>query len=167
MPRSTLRALLRLTFAAPFALLAVGCSTMIPNTTVEDTSENREVVAFVEQYRHAVEARDVRRLLELASPRYLDDNGTPSGDDDLDFDTLREKLASWSDRVTDVRYEIKYRRVSYDQTRIFVEFRYTASFRVATGDGDRWARRLGDHRLILTRDDGEVADGELRILAGM
>ncbi|MCB9599837.1 MAG: hypothetical protein H6721_10600 [Sandaracinus sp.] len=157
----------RFTILAPFAFL-VGCSSMIPNTTVEDTSENREVVSFVEEYRHAVEERNVRRLLELASPRYLDDNGTPGGEDDLDFDTLREKLSLWSNRVTDVRYEIKYRRVSYDTTRIFVEFRYTASFRVATGDGgERWARRLGDHRLILTREEGEAPEGELRILAGM
>jgi len=140
---------------------------MIPNTTVDDTAENREVVEFVEEYRHAVEDRNVRRLLELASPRYLDDNGTPAGEDDLDFDTLREKLAIWSDRVTDVRYEIKYRRVSYDQSRIFVEFRYTASFRVETGENERWARRLGDHRLILTREEGEAPEGELRILAGM
>jgi hypothetical protein len=160
-----------MTRLTPLTLLAslalVGCSSMIPNTTVEDTAENREVVTFVEQYRHAVEGRDVRRLLELASPRYLDDNGTPSGEDDLDYDTLREKLSLWSQRVTDVRYEIKYRRVSFDETRIFVEFRYTASFRVATGDGERWARRLGDHRIILTRAEGEAEEGELRILAGM
>ncbi|MCU0673496.1 MAG: hypothetical protein MUE69_11955 [Myxococcota bacterium] len=156
----------RLLVTASFALL-VGCARMIPNTTVEDTAENREIVEFVEQYRHAVEDRNVRRLLELASPRYLDDNGTPNGEDDLDFDTLREKLAIWSDRVTDVRYEIKYRRVSYDQSRIFVEFRYTASFRVETGENERWARRLGDHRLILTREEGEAPEGELRILAGM
>lgn len=153
------------------AVVVSGCAAHIPNTTVEDTAENREVVAFVERYRRAVEARDVRALLEMASPRYLDDNGTPGGDDDLDFDSLREKLSAWRDRVLDVRYEIKYRRVTYDQDKIFVEFRYTASFRVATPDGsERWARRLGDHRLVLTRElgeEGSAGDGRFLILAGM
>ncbi len=156
-----------------FLWLALGvsaCAAQIPNTTVEDTPENREVVAFVERYRRAVEARDVRALLEMASPRYLDDNGTPGGDDDLDYDGLREKLSAWRDRVLDVRYEIKYRRVTYDRDKIFVEFRYTASFRVATPDGsERWARRLGDHRLILTpeRDQEGESGGGFLILSGM
>lgn len=148
----------------------VGCGATIPNTTVEDTPENREVVQFVEEYRRAVEDRDVGQLLQLASARYLDDNGTITGSDDLDYDSLREKLSGWRDRVLDVRYEIKYRRVSYDQSRIYVEFRYTASFRVTTPDGeDRWARRLGDHRLVLTREEPEAEGdtGPLRILAGM
>ena len=89
------------------------------------------------------------------------------GDDDLDFDSLREKLSRWRDRVVDVRYEIKYNRVTFDQRRIFVEFRYTASFLLTTADGDeRWSRRLGDHRLILTRDE-ESDEGTLQILSGM
>ncbi|MEM9067387.1 MAG: hypothetical protein AAGE52_02745 [Myxococcota bacterium] len=157
-----------------FALVALalassaGCASTIPNTTVDDTPENREVVAFVEQYRRAVEERDVRRLLEMASPLYLDDNGTPGGADDLDFDSLRAKLSAWRDRVMDVRYEIKYRRVTYDQAKIFVEFRYTASFRVATpGGSERWSRRLGDHRLILTREDERAEEEGFHILSGM
>ncbi len=148
-------------------VISSGCAGTIPNTTVEDTSENREIVAFMEEYRRAVESRNVRRLLEMASPRYLDDLGTPGGDDDLDFDSLREKLSRWRDRVVDVRYEIKYNRVTFDQRRIFVEFRYTASFLLTTADGDeRWSRRLGDHRLILTRDE-ESDEGTLQILSGM
>ncbi len=152
------------------SLLATSaCGATIPNTTVEDTAENREVVQFVEEYRRAVESRNVPRLLELASPLYLDDRGTPRGDDDLDFEGLREKLSRWRDRVVDVRYEIKYRRVTYDQRRIFVEFRYTASFRVTTPSGEeRWARRLKDHRLILTRIEAdENTDASLQILSGM
>lgn len=145
--------------------LTAGCATsQIPNTTVEDTRENREIVSFMEDYRHAVEERDVGRLLTMASPLYLDDNGTPGGADDLDFDELREKLTAWADRVKDVRYEIRYRRVTRDQHRVFVEYRFTASFQVAHVDGeDRWSRRVGDNRVVLTRDE----DGELRMLSGM
>ncbi|MFT5353792.1 MAG: hypothetical protein ACI9KE_000992 [Polyangiales bacterium] len=153
-------------FVALQAVFGVGCASVIPNTNVEDTPDNRDVVSFLEEYRHAVEDRNVRRLLDLASPTYLDDNGTPGGDDDLDYDGLRDKLASWRDRVLDVRYDIKYRRVTWEDTRVFVEYRYTASFRVATSAGeDHWARRVADNRIVLSRDD--EADQRFRILDGM
>ena len=148
------------------ALLAGGsCEKDIPNTTVPDTPENRAVIDFMEQYRRAVEARDVGALLAMADPRYLDDNGTPTGDDDIDFRALKDKLGRWSDRVTDVRYEIKYRGVSRELDRILVDFRYSASFRVDYGeDEERWSRRIGENRLILQKDD--VAD-RFFILSGM
>ena len=56
---------------------AAGCDKNIPNTTVKDTPENRSVITFMENYRNAVEARDVGALLAMAHPQYLDDNGTP------------------------------------------------------------------------------------------
>ena len=126
--------------------------------------EVQGLVDFLEQYRKAVEARNVHRMLDLASPAYLDDNGTPSGDDDLDYDSLREKLSSWRDRVLDVRYAIKYRRVTWEEHRVFVEYQYTASFRVTSADGeDHWSRRLGDNRIVLSREE----DSRFKILSGM
>lgn len=143
---------------------AVGCVGVIPNTTVDDTPENRDVVAFLEEYRNAVQGRNVRRLLDLASPSYLDDNGTPGGEDDLDYDALRERLSSWRDRVLDVRYDIKYRRVTWEDHRVFIEYRYTASFQVSTADGEgHWSRRLGDNRIVLSREE----DARFKILSGM
>lgn len=143
---------------------AVGCAGVIPNTSVDDTPENRDVVEFLEEYRRAVEGRNVRRLLDLASASYLDDNGTPRGEDDLDYDALRDKLSRWRDRVLDVRYDIKYRRVTWEEHRVFVEYRYSASFRVSTADGeDHWSRRLGENRIVLSREEDE----RFKILSGM
>lgn len=153
--------------SALLSLVALaGCARdVIPNTDVEDTAENREVIRFVERYRHAVEARDVDGMLSLTSNRYYDDNGTPTGDDDIDYDGLREKLSLWRDQVLDVRYEIRYRRVTFleEADRILVDYTYTGSFRVETPEGERWSRRLADNRLVL----GEGTDGELAILSGL
>lgn len=176
MPRPP-RASIKVYLAAP-ALVALamltGCMRdMIPNTDVEDTSQNREVLAFVERYRNAVEDRDVGALINLASARYYDDNGTPSGEDDLDYDGLRGELTSLRDSVLAIRYEIKYRRVTYDADRIFVDYTYTGSYRVGSADsgsgsgeadngGHRWSRRLADNRLVLARE----GDG-FKILSGM
>ena len=161
---------LALAVLSALALPALGCATTIPNTTVEDTAENRSVVAFMEDYRKALEERNVRRLLEMASPFYLDDNGTPGGADDVDYDTLRARLTTWPERVDDVRYDISYRRISYSEDdKVYVEVRYGGSFHIdrpATED-EQWSRRLSNHRLILQRLEDPEGEDEYRILSGM
>ena len=162
--------LIRRTCLALALALAAGCATTIPNTTVEDTADNRSVVAFMEQYRKAMEERNVRRLLELASPHYLDDNGTPGGADDVDYETLRENLTLWAQRVDDVRYDISYRRISYaPNDRIYVEIRYGGSFHIQrpATDDEQWSRRLANHRLVLQKLRDPQGEDEYRILSGM
>jgi len=144
-------------------LAGVGCARdVIPNTDVEDTSENREVIQFVERYRMAMEERNAGAMMSLASQSYFDDNGTPSGRDDVDYEGLQTQLSIFTAQVLDVRYEIRYRRVTYERERVFVDFLYTGSFRVTTPEGERWSRRVSDNRLVLAREDGEF-----RILSGL
>lgn len=145
--------------------LGSGCDKNIPNTTVKDTPENRAVITFMENYRNAVEARDIGALLAMAHPQYLDDNGTPSGDDDIDYRGLQEKLSLWRERVTDVRYEIKYRTITREMDRVLIAYRYSASFRIAYDEEDqRWSRRIGENRLVLLYDDIE---SRYYVLSGM
>lgn len=149
------------------ALTAAGCAAAhIPNTTVPDTAENRRVIDFVEQYRHAMEARDPEKLMALASSRYFDDNGTPRTDDIYDHDRLRDRLQSlFPENLLDVRYEIRYRHVVFEEALVRVQYRYTASFRVKTPSGEeRWARRVADNELLLETDE---KSGEYRIVSGM
>ncbi|MEZ4288648.1 MAG: hypothetical protein R3A47_11015 [Polyangiales bacterium] len=146
------------------AALFAGCAKNIPNTTVSDSDANRRIVDFMESYRTAVSERNVAELIKMASPQYLDDNGSPIGDDDIDYESLKTKLGRWADRVQDVRYEIKYQNVSEKNDHYFVEFRYTASFRVVQVDGEaKWTRRVGDHRVELI-DNGS---GGFWFLSGM
>ncbi len=152
-------------FVPLFALvtLASACAgEVIPNTDVPDTVENREAIEFVERYRHAVEHRNVGEVLALVSPRFFDDNGTITTGDDRDFDRLREQLMIIAERLLDVRYEMRYRRVTLRPDRIFVDYTYTSSFKIATPQGDRWETRLRDNRIELVREEGE-----LRIVSGI
>ena len=147
----------RALFAAVFCLslaAAAGCQKNIPNTTVKDTPENRAVITFMENYRNAVESRDVGALLAMAHPQYLDDNGTPAGEDDIDYRTLQTKLSRWRERVSDVRYEIKYRTITREMDRVLINYRYSASFRIAYAEEDqRWSRRIGENQMVLVYDD--------------
>jgi hypothetical protein len=145
------------------AWLGAGCSkSNIPNTDVEDTSENRKVIAFVEEYRRALEKRDVTTLLGMASESYYDDNGTPSGTDDVDYKSLAVMLKKIRDSVLDIRYEMKYRRIYFRKGRVLVDYTYTGSFKIVTPDGERWTRKIGDNRIVLERR-GET----FRIISGM
>lgn len=157
--------ILRTSFFALLALPALlpGCAqTLIPNTDVPDTADNRQVVDFVEQYRHAVEERNPAAIMRLVSERYFDDNGTPGADDDVDYDGLRDRFQRWDADVIDVRYEMRYRRVTFQPDRIFVDFTYTGSFKVRDVEGERWSRRLADNRIELVREGDEF-----RIISGL
>lgn len=136
--------------------------TLIPNTDVPDTPDNREIVDFIEGYRHAVEERNPAGIMRLVSERYFDDNGTPGSDDDIDYEGLRDRFQRWEGDVIDIRYEMRYRRITFDPDRVFVDFTYTGSFKVRDVDGERWSRRLADNRIEIVREDQE-----LRIISGL
>jgi len=155
-----------LTLASVTALtvLAPGCKKhYIPQTSVEDTEQNRAVIAFVEKYRHAVERRNVGRLLEMAHPKYFEDGGNIDHSDDIDYDGLQAHLADRFSQAKDVRYEVRYRRIGAGRANtIEVDYTYTASFKLPTAKGDVWRRVVQDNRLLL------VPQGEtFKIVSGM
>ncbi len=151
--------------ALGFLLSALsGCgTTFIPNTSVEDTSDNRRVIQFCEVYRHAMEEKDVGKLLAIASPRYHDDAGTPAGDDDTDYDRLKAFLSDRFVKTSSIRYEIKYHQVVYaENSHVYVNYKFTASYRVPTTHGEQWHHTVADNQLDL------VSDGDTyKIMAGM
>lgn len=148
----------------PFALVLLACSTQkIPNTDVEDTELNRRVIEFCEEYRRAVEQRNVGLLLKMADVRYYEDGGNIDATDDLDHAGLAAYLKGKFKDTRAIRYELRYRRVGKGRTdTIIVDFTYSASYKLATEEGDVWRRTVADNRLEL-RPAGE----SYKILAGM
>lgn len=151
-------------FAVIAALLLLGCSKdYIPNTDLEDTEENRKLVEFCEEYRRAVELRNVPLLMQLAHKRYYEDGGNIDTSDDMDRAGLQEYLHTQFKEAKAVRYEIRYRRVTRGRKgEFFVDYTYSASYKIPTDKGDMWRRTVADNRLEL------VPNGEsYLILAGM
>ncbi len=148
-----------LAFATPLA----GCAThYIPNTDVEDTDENRRLIAFCERYRHAVENKDVAALLKMAAPNYYEDGGNIDPTDDIDYAGLKAYLMSKFQDASAIRYEIRYRKVAKQRDLIFVDYTYSASYRIPGTKGDEWRHRVEDNRLELV-----PYQDEFRIVAGM
>lgn len=150
------------------ALLALAtplssCAThYIPNTDVEDNDDNRKLIAFCERYRHAVESKDIATLLKLAARNYFEDGGNIDPTDDLDYAGLKGYLTSKFQDATAIRYEMRYRKISRDRDLIFVEYTYSASYRIPGLKGEEWRHPVGDNRLELV----PYQDG-FRIVAGM
>jgi hypothetical protein len=128
-----------------------GCAThYIPNTDVEDTEQNRKVINFCEDYRRAVERRNTALLLRLAHPSYYEDGGNVDTSDDLDYAGLRAYLTDKFTQTKAIRYEIRYRRVGQGRKNmIYVDYTYSASYKIPTEKGDVWRRRVADNRLEL------------------
>lgn len=138
--------------ALAFVLLASGgCArATIPNTDVEDTEFNRSVVQFCEEYRRAVETRNVGVLLKLAAPSYYEDGGNVDPADDLDYAGLRDYLKDRFRKAKAIRYEIRYRRVGTgSKQRVLVDYTYSASYKLPSEKGDLWHRRVAENRLEL------------------
>jgi hypothetical protein len=151
-------------------VLLWGCAgQFIPNTDVDDTPENRNIVEFCERYRKALEKKDVGALLELASPSYYDDSGDVDASNDIDYAGLKEYLtakfkgAAFGD-VTGLRHEIRYRRISKgDGGVINVDYTYSASYRYLKPDGsEKWENAVEENRLEI------VPEGEsFKIIHGL
>jgi hypothetical protein len=153
------------TLLAPVLALAGCAENLIPNTDVADTPENKTVVDFCEEYRIALEARDVARIMTLVADDYYEDGGSPAGDDDYDRQGLEQVLRSRFARVEDIRYDIRYRRVVYFPDRVEVYYSFYGRYQVggaATGTDARWFSKVGDNRLVL----GRTPDG-FKILSGL
>jgi hypothetical protein len=163
MIRSLLRTLTPLALVL-FALALGACSkTYIPNTDVEDTSDNRKVILFCEEYRHAVEDKNIGKLLSLASPRYHEDGGNTRGEDDVDYEGLKQYLAGVFMKTSGIRYEIKYRKVTFNENKyIYVDYTYAASYRLPGVKQEEWRHTVADNRLKIVPD----GDG-FKILEGM
>ncbi len=146
------------------ALALTGCAkTYIPNTDVEDTSPNRMVIAFCEQYRHAMEDRNAAQLLKLMSPGYFEDAGNTKNEDDADYEKIREFLTGDFLKTGGIRYEIRYRRVTFaENSHVYVDFTFAAAWKIPGLKADEWHHDVADNRLDLVRD----ADS-FKIAAGM
>jgi hypothetical protein len=146
------------------ALSALACSKVyIPNTDIEDNALNRDVVLFCEKYRHALEDKNVGQLLKLMSPAYFEDGGNTKNEDDADFDKIREFLTTDFLRTAGIRYEMRYRRVTFTETNhIYVDYTYAAAWKLPGVKTDEWHHKVADNRLDLVRD-GET----FRIVGGM
>ena len=150
--------------AVTLVVCSVGCAhTVIPQTEVEDTPENREIVGLVEAYRQALETKDLDALMELVSPRYYEDNGTVDSSDDYDYAGLKEGLKEDFKRTQTIKVELRVEAVEVDDDNAFAEIYYDVRAQNEYPSGLRWQTGNDRSRLSFERDD----EGRWWIIRGL
>ena len=80
----------------------------IPGTKIPDNAVTQSVLGAVEAYRAAVQKADAQALVLMASPKYSEDSGTPTGIDDYGYAGLEGVLQTRFKQARDIRYAMKY-----------------------------------------------------------
>lgn len=155
----------RVKTSACLVLLAtsVACAhSKIPQTQIDDTPENREILNIVEEYTQAVEARDAEALLSLVSPRFYEDNGNSDRSDDYDFNGLKSTLAEDFARTKAMQLQIRVDDIQVEENEAFAELYYTYRAQNEYPTGLQWDTGSDRTRLRFQRESGKW-----RIVAGL
>ena len=150
--------------ALAMMVTALGCGgrqRAISGTRIADTSANRELIDIIEAYRQAVERGDAPALMLMASNRYWEDSGTPTGSDDYGIDGLRQVLQGRFAKASDIRYSMRYvsiRKICPDGSggdlvdgcRAHIEVLIDASFTILDAHGqERRPDKRDQNELVL------------------
>lgn len=112
-------------------LLATACASRhIPGTEIADTDDSRAILAIMERYRSALEAKDGKAIQSLVSEDFREDGGTESQDDDLTYANLPDHMASLFQKMDKPKVEISVRRVDVQEDVATAIYYWNASWRM-------------------------------------
>lgn len=135
-------------FAAAALLVLAACAPkMIPNTNIEDTPDNRDILAVVQHYKDAMERKDAPAIAALASDRYLDAR------DNISKETLKGELEKDLAKVRDLQLEISVRRIVVDRDQAQADYFFSMNFLLDAADA-AWQTESDDKRMNLVRENG-------------
>jgi hypothetical protein len=139
----------------------------IRGTMVEDTAENRQLVDLMDQYKQALENKDLKAILALASPKYYDNSGTPDPKDDINFDGLEAFLNEHLSKIQAAQIDFFIQRIVEDEEsegKTFIEYRYHSRYQIKMPSGEEQWHADPDvfDRLTLIKEGGAW-----RILSGL
>lgn len=114
-------------------LLATVCATRhIPGTEIIDTNDSRAILAIMEKYRSAVEAKDAKAIQSLVAEDFREDAGTETPDDDLTYANLPEHVATLFQNVDKPRVDLSVRRVDVQDDTATAIYYWKASWKMPT-----------------------------------
>lgn len=146
--------------AALLATLALGACggsvEYIPGTKVPRSQENQALIDRIEDYRMAVERKDAAALVLMASKRYWEDAGTPTGTDDYGYQGLQQILTGRFQRVKAIRYSMRYMNIRRAGDRAYVDVLVDASFTVEDARGEDARADMRDQNQFTLEWDGRA-----------
>ena len=150
--RVNLRALLLIGVAAG-GVMACGPH-RIAGTNIIDNSETRAILDVIERYRVAMEQRNADLIIQLTAPNFRDSAGTTTHEDDMDAQTLPEKLPARLAKLDDVHLELQIRKIEAKGDVADVVYNYTVNFRMPSF-GNKPQSEIGIKQMSLERLRGK------------
>ncbi|MBN1947252.1 MAG: hypothetical protein JW797_16395 [Bradymonadales bacterium] len=130
---------------------------------VEDNEVNREIITLVEEYRRALEDKDLATLRRLVSSNYYENGGTnDTADDDYGYDGLANVLEMYSQNIRQLHLSVQVKQIEVrgNRANVYMDFAYNMLYVV---DGqERWQVDRNLNRLELIREGDRW-----RVLAGL
>lgn len=129
----------RLACASALLLALAGCAhSKIAGTEIDDTDDNRQIVAIVGEYHKAFQDRDAVALIKLVSPKYYEDNGNADPADDYDVNGLQERLAEEFAKTRVVQLEMRVDDVIVKENKAYAVIFYTMRAETEFPSGMKW-----------------------------
>src|SRR3989338_1598200 len=119
-------------------LLSACKPSLIPDSSVPDTRENRAVMSFMDSYKNAVTERSVGDIMLLVSPDYLETSGTPEPQDDFNYKQLQEKLQKTFAQIKEVSLRFYIQNITRKDNKIMVYYFFNQHVLVNLSSGEQW-----------------------------
>lgn len=139
-----------------FAFATTACAhSKIPNTNIDDTDENREILSIVDAYHSAIENRDADAVLALVSDEFYEDNGNTDRDDDYGKSQLADSLRSEFEKTEQFQLGLKVDGIVVDEDRAEAFVQYNLRARTEYPSGKKWKTSSDRARMTLVRTNGK------------
>ena len=120
---------------------------------MSDTESNRALLEMLDEYRRAVEDKNVEAIVRLLDESFADDGGTADMSDDMEYANARQKLEERFARIHDLRLQMNFRKMERSKAQpdiYFVTYSYMLSF--AMGDKKKQDSDVKQMRVRKTKD---------------
>jgi hypothetical protein len=153
------------------AFCASSCTpSMIPETQIEDTEENRHVLTFLARYESAVTQKNVDAVLALCAADYYEDNGNVDAKDDYNRDGLQQRLTEQFAKTKELEMQLFVQKIdrSRDST-VGVNYRYNTRALMQFPAGEKWVTTTDVNQLVIRPviDENNDDPTNFRIVSGL
>jgi hypothetical protein len=151
------------------AFFMSGCQPRkLPNTNVSPTRENKKIIKFLEQYKAALEKRNVEAVMEMVAKDYNDNMGSEDPKLQVDYLGLKEKLEKTMPRIQDLRLGIFVQHITkLDKDKYEIVFYFNRHALVDVPSGEKWASTKEVCRMIIRKRYNKESPYEFEILQGL
>lgn len=146
-----------------------GCKPrVLPSTNVPATRDNKRVVAFLEQYKNALEKRSVDSIMELVAKDFADNMGSEDPALRIDYLSLKEKLETTLPRIQDLRLGMFVQHIAkIEKEKFEVVFYFNKHILMEVPSGEKWVSIKEVSRMVIRRRHDKESPYEFEILQGI